>query len=627
MSGAWSMRAVQLDLARQTETLVYIRGFIDFISKFGYNTLVLYLEGKIRTKSFGYMPVEESYSPDDMRVIVAYAAEKGIDVVPVVSTLGHCEQFLKYRELEHLAELRDGTKGRFSEFKHVVCPSLGETYKFFESYLSEVAELFPSEYFHAGCDEVFDLGYCPLCRERVGREGQSAIFAKHIMDIHSIISGKLGKKMIIWDDMFEFYPEALEAIPRDIILCSWQYDGLMDIPKSHFSNRLREDTLLNYRKLGFEYIIAPGAAIRNIETFTAYSSIHKPLGGLVTIWEMSTAAMCMTYPAVAFAGKLWADGKNEGSELILRESLKDLFGFEDGVFQDAVISLKNLGGVGERNSPTQFLRGSLNDMEYERLLTLNLLDGILRNYKNEKMTTVGREIIEDMILYIDRAKLQLEIHSFMIKLFNPKIKISTRKNLLNEIGRFLDRNRDIRDRRKAQWDKFRPGLKSDVIDLHHSAFEENFKALKSETENPSILTVRFFLPDMYSAQKTAIHVKYEADGVYEKIGEGVFKPSQDNSTYYEYSFQIHLKSNPVSVKLETWGYGGQGFTYLNIETKDNTFVPKTILKSEGKILNPEYVLIDDLKWCFAGEEDTRLAYMNPEMAETRHVLEVSLSKK
>ena len=203
----------QLDLARQPEILKHIYDFIDFIAKEGYNCLTLYLEGRIRTKIFPFMDKTESYTSDDMRKIVDYAGKQKIDVLPVVSTLGHAEHFLERPELEHLAELRGGKTGKFSKAKTVFCPSLKETYKFLEAYLVEIAQLFPFEYFHAGCDEAFDIGVCDLCKEK----NHGEIFTDHLKKIHEIVVGKLGKKMIVWDDLFECYPAALKEIPRDII--------------------------------------------------------------------------------------------------------------------------------------------------------------------------------------------------------------------------------------------------------------------------------------------------------------------------------------------------------------------------------------------------------------------------
>ena len=327
MDRNWKIRAVQLDLARQMETLDYIRAFTDLIAANGYNTLTLYLEGRVRTPSFPWLPEKESYSLEDMAAIVTHAKSKGVEVMPVVGTLGHADQFLRSPELRRLAELRGGQKGRFYTALMVLCPSLEETYEFLGKYLSEVAAVFPSEWFHAGCDEAWEIGYCELCRPRAeGPEGQAGIFAQHLNRIHQIVSGKLGKRMVIWDDLFEMYPEALEVIPKDIVMCAWHYEFDANPPRGRFSNRRREDILARYDQLGFDYLVAPADYhLDNILSLTAYATTHAPLGGLLTTWEKAETLMPQTYPLIAFAGRLW-DGMLNAPDLAWEQSLRNLFG-------------------------------------------------------------------------------------------------------------------------------------------------------------------------------------------------------------------------------------------------------------------------------------------------------------
>ncbi|MFA7230010.1 MAG: family 20 glycosylhydrolase, partial [Victivallaceae bacterium] len=274
----FQLRGVQLDLARQMERLDFIFEFIDFIADAGYNTLVLYLEGRIKTQSFPYPAEGEYYTPEEMKSVVVYAAKKNIDVIPVVSVLGHAELFLKHEELTHLAEIRGDAKSAFGgSINHVFCPSLPETVDFIKAYLSDIAAIFPSRYLHAGCDEVWDFGCCSICRNRMHQgETTGDIFARYITDVHDFIKNTLKKEMIIWDDMLETYPDALEKIPRDIILCCWNYDRCVDLPKAHFKSRFEDDLFAKYDKMGFKYLFAPATyLVGNIESFTAYASKHK----------------------------------------------------------------------------------------------------------------------------------------------------------------------------------------------------------------------------------------------------------------------------------------------------------------------------------------------------------------
>ena len=55
----FSERAVHLDLARQMETVDFVRDYIDLIADNGYNTLNLYLEGRLATPTTQALPDEE----------------------------------------------------------------------------------------------------------------------------------------------------------------------------------------------------------------------------------------------------------------------------------------------------------------------------------------------------------------------------------------------------------------------------------------------------------------------------------------------------------------------------------------------------------------------------------------
>ena len=98
------IRALQIDLARQKENLSYVFSYVDLAVQGGYNTLFLYLENTVRTKSFQFFSETDTYSEDEIKQIIAYATSKGLDVVPALETLGHLEKFFAYEELIPFAE-------------------------------------------------------------------------------------------------------------------------------------------------------------------------------------------------------------------------------------------------------------------------------------------------------------------------------------------------------------------------------------------------------------------------------------------------------------------------------------------------------------------------------------------
>ena len=176
------LRAVQLDLARQMESTAFLRDFIDYASSCGFNALLLYLEARVRTETFPYPAEEDSYTPQQMRSIVEHAAAKGMEVIPATQALAHAELFLRYPQMEGLSELHDThMHGRWDTAARVhetFCPSLEATRDFLAGYFAELAELFPSRYFHVGLDEAWHVGTCNRCRARP--EGQQGLSLIHI---------------------------------------------------------------------------------------------------------------------------------------------------------------------------------------------------------------------------------------------------------------------------------------------------------------------------------------------------------------------------------------------------------------------------------------------------------------
>ena len=421
----WRFRGVQLDLARQMEPIETIERFIDFMAPNRLNVLVLYLEGRIRTPSFPYPSDAESYTPAQMKRIVAYAAKRGIETVPVVSTLGHCELFLRHPELAHLAELRHG-RGRWGgndKVGHVLCPSLPDTYAFLAAYLREVAEIFPSKYVHAGMDESWDVGCCDLCRPRAeGVEGQTGIFAKHVNDTHAIITRKLGKRIIMWDDMFEQYPEALRTIPRDIVMCCWQYDGDVTLPKAHFKNLERRDLLTEYGRLGFDYMVGSRELnADNILSLTRYAAKRRPLGGFVTTWEHSRDFLHAYYPNIAFAGRLWSNpAALDDPEALKRKVVADLF--PNVKAQAAVDALRVFMDFNQNHASTRvesFLHKYSESRSTERHAVNTMLTTALDTYRAPSRKTSGLEsdILEDILIHLDQNALQFDLRTLVREVF------------------------------------------------------------------------------------------------------------------------------------------------------------------------------------------------------------------
>ena len=153
------------------------------------------------------------YTQDQIREVVAYAAAKGIDVIPEIDLPGHMLAALTaYPEL--------GCTGgpyevwtRWGVSDDVLCAGNEAIYAFLEDVLTEVCELFPYEYIHIGGDECPKTRWetCPKCQAKIkelGLEDKDGQKAEHYLQSYVIsrmekFLNSKGRSVIGWDEILE----------------------------------------------------------------------------------------------------------------------------------------------------------------------------------------------------------------------------------------------------------------------------------------------------------------------------------------------------------------------------------------------------------------------------------------
>ena len=164
---AW--RGFHADPCRHFQTVEDLKTMIDVMAQYKVNTLHWHLTddqgwrieikkyprltqvGAWRTEYEG--PVHGGYySQEEIREVVAYAAERFVTVVPEIEMPGHAVAAIRaYPELSCDGE----PVGSFSTWGSpdiVLCPGKEEVFEFLDNVIAEVAELFPGEYIHIGGD-------------------------------------------------------------------------------------------------------------------------------------------------------------------------------------------------------------------------------------------------------------------------------------------------------------------------------------------------------------------------------------------------------------------------------------------------------------------------------------------
>ncbi|MBR3977070.1 MAG: family 20 glycosylhydrolase [Bacteroidaceae bacterium] len=139
------------------------------------------------------------YTQDDIREIVKYAADRYVTIIPEIEMPAHSEEVLTaYPELSCTHE-----PYKQADF----CAGNEKTYEFLENVLTEVMELFPSEYIHIGGDEAGKASWpsCPLCQKRMKEEGLSNVNELQsylIQRIEKFVNSK-GRQIIGWDEILD----------------------------------------------------------------------------------------------------------------------------------------------------------------------------------------------------------------------------------------------------------------------------------------------------------------------------------------------------------------------------------------------------------------------------------------
>lgn len=147
------------------------------------------------------------YTQADIREVVAYAQSRHITIVPEIEMPGHSSAALAaYPELScnggpYTTDVGGGI------FPGVYCAGKDETFEFLQNVLTEVMELFPSQYIHVGGDEVEKKNWekCALCQARIKSEGlkdEHELQSYFIRRMEKFITSK-GRNLMGWSEIRE----------------------------------------------------------------------------------------------------------------------------------------------------------------------------------------------------------------------------------------------------------------------------------------------------------------------------------------------------------------------------------------------------------------------------------------
>lgn len=263
------------------------------------------------------------YTQDEIREIVAYAAERHIEIIPEIDLPGHALAFTKA-----FPELSAGHR--------TVNPAKEELFEVLETIMTELSALFPGRYIHIGGDEVSTQGWkerhdIPAFMKRENIKSYDDIqnyferrlseivwkTGKNVMGWDEIISAGLDKEKTVIDWWRGSRPDVLDKCSElgyKTIICSWKafyLDYAQD--KRCTKGQLASKGVFNTMKKLYDY------------PFPDYSCVIGVQANLWTEWVQTTKRMeYMLFPRViALAEKAWSTEDNMDYDSFLRRLEKE----------------------------------------------------------------------------------------------------------------------------------------------------------------------------------------------------------------------------------------------------------------------------------------------------------------
>lgn len=332
----FNFRGIMLDVSRNAPVRVeFLKEQIARFSLMGMNQFCLYTEDMFEIEDeplFGY--ARGRYSKEEIKELVAYGREFGVNLFPCIQTLGHMEQILKYPAYNNLKD---------NDFIYNVYAE--GVYEFIAKTIDAACEMYDTNMIHIGLDETHGLG-----RGYAFKEGEAInprmIYVNHLKQIVAMCQEK-GLQPMMWGDIVlgstvgetHMKDDEIKALPEGVLMDYWDYHSCSD------ETYLKD--LKDFQDMGYETLVSPGVwcwsrffpayhkAERNISTLLQSAKKMGVRKALNTHWGDDGHECFFNYniPAHAIFMANCTEIREENVETAAKAKVKAVFGVE---FDDLV---------------------------------------------------------------------------------------------------------------------------------------------------------------------------------------------------------------------------------------------------------------------------------------------------
>jgi hexosaminidase len=214
------------------------------------------------------------YSQEQVKDVIAYAADRGIRVVPEFDMPGHTTSwFVGHPELATASKSYAIERG-WGVMQAAMDPTREEVFRFLDAFLGEMAVLFPDPVLHIGGDEVEGHAWDESAAVTAFKQAKGL---KSNADLQTYFNKRLSqiltrhhKTMMGWDEILQ------EDLPKGTIVHSWR----------------GPESLAKAARLGFKGVLSNGYYIDLIQPASQHYAV-EPMGKDAATLDASQSALIL----------------------------------------------------------------------------------------------------------------------------------------------------------------------------------------------------------------------------------------------------------------------------------------------------------------------------------------------
>ncbi len=213
----------------------------------GLNLLILRVDWNYEYESHPELRSDNPLTKKDVKKLVAACNDNNIRLIPQINLFGHQSwHSTPGKLLEVYPEFDETPKVQFPEkyewpnadglYCKSYCPKHPDVHKIVFALVDEIVEVFETDGFHAGLDEVFYIGH-EQCERCYGHD-KAELFAGEVTKIRDHLA-QTGTKLWMWGDRlidgkttgiglwegsYNNTHRAIDMIPKDVVICDWHYE-------------------------------------------------------------------------------------------------------------------------------------------------------------------------------------------------------------------------------------------------------------------------------------------------------------------------------------------------------------------------------------------------------------------